>query len=351
MKILLFEDFSGYHATLKEGIKSLNLGHHVALASSGDGWKKTGGADIDLGGKFSYHFNLMLKNKLLAGYDVVQFMSPILRYELLGPWDSRYFLSKIRDQNDRSFLMSAGCNAYRWRAINQLRYHPYEDCRVHEINGKKFWFERPEYVNWNVKFSESVNGVIPDGIDYLLGYSGERNIRSPIYCGVNTDRIPYKSNIVKKKLVVYHGVSRYGFKGTQYIEKAFNNLNRKYKNEIECIIGPALPLTNYLKLLENINVLVDETSLYAPYMNAVFGMAMGRVVMGGSEPEYLKDLEISQSPVINILPNSKDIETKIEKILASKGEIEGMGFYSREFVEKHHSHKKMARSFLAQWVR
>jgi len=149
---------------------------------------------------------------------------------------------------------------------------------------------------------------------------------------------------------VFHGLSRYGFKGTRHIEKAFDALNKKYPNDVECIIKGGLPLNDYLSLMRRVNVVVDQAYSYSSGMNALFAMAMGKVTLGGAEPESLLSLNVSQSPLINILPDSADIEKKIEVLLERRRQMGEMGMISREFVEDNHSHTKIAKMYLDAWA-
>ena len=84
MKILLLGEFSSLHKYLKEGFQA--LGHDVTLASSGDGWKKIGGADIvfpSTSGNFfqclkALIFDTWLISRKFKGYDVVQLINPVI---------------------------------------------------------------------------------------------------------------------------------------------------------------------------------------------------------------------------------------------------------------------------------
>lgn len=349
MRILLFGEFSGFHWALKEGL--LELGHEVQLASTGDGWKKIPGADIHFGSRYAANwFNLAKNWRKLRGYDIVQFMSPVLFNARPSAKLTRFILSAIRDGSDKSFLAVAGGTSIKWKAINEFRYHPYEEYRKHDLNGGKFWWENPEFAAWDTEFSHSLDGIIPVTCEYQFGYGQLNNLRPLIPLPVNLSRIEYLENKLNGKLVVFHGVSRYGFKGTRHVEAAFQELNRKYPNDIECIIQQSMPFTEYLALMRKVNVVVDQTYSYSAGMNALFGMAMGKVVMGGAELESLTALGVETSPLINILPDHKDIEMKIERLLDERSSLTEKGALSRKFVEDHHSHVLVAQKYVNEWL-
>ena len=78
-------------------------------------------------------------------------------------------------------------------------------------------------------------------------------------------------------------------------------------------------------------------------------MAKGKIVMSGSEPEALKELGLTQCPVINITPNINQIITEFEKILVNKKQIEDKGRESRTFIENTHDYIKVASQYIEIW--
>ena len=81
MKILLLGEYSNVHTTLAKGLRE--LGHHVTVASDGDGWKDYP-RDIDLSRSSlscldSLKYWLKVKSALqkFRGYDVVQIINPL----------------------------------------------------------------------------------------------------------------------------------------------------------------------------------------------------------------------------------------------------------------------------------
>ena len=116
---------------------------------------------------------------------------------------------------------------------------------------------------------------------------------------------------------------------------------------MEFIAAGGLPLNEYLEVLEKAHVVIDQCKSYDyNSMNAVYAMAMGKVVMGGCQPEVLSDFAIDECPVIGIEPNSKQIEEKIEFIIKNRDFLEKWGRQSRRFVEKHHGAKVVASLYI-----
>ena len=167
---------------------------------------------------------------------------------------------------------------------------------------------------------------------------------------MNTETIKYKENNIYNKIVIFHGMNRYGVKGTKYIKDAFNILKNKYPNNLELILNDRMPLEEYLKVLDKANVVIDQTSSYSVGLNGLYALAKGKVVLGGAEPEAQKSLGVNTSPVINIKPSSESIVNEIEKLLKNKNKIKELGYLSRKYVENVHSHIGVSKKFLDTWA-
>jgi glycosyltransferase involved in cell wall biosynthesis len=163
----------------------------------------------------------------------------------------------------------------------------------------------------------------------------------------------YKENrVINGTVTFFHGLneSRVGFKGTNLIKEAMENVKARYPSDVNITFGGNLSFEEYTNLLSTTNIVIDQSSSYCLAMNALNSMAMGRVVMGGAEPiayEYLgSDFTI---PAFNILPDVKDIESKMIQIIDRKSEIPSIGLASRRFVENYFNYKQVASQFINTW--
>ena len=96
--------------------------------------------------------------------------------------------------------------------------------------------------------------------------------------------------------------------------------------------------------------IIDQTYSHSIGMNGLYALALGKVVLGGSEPEALESLGIKNSPVINIKPNSQHIFEQIEILLRDINKIKEIGYLSRKYVENVHSHTGISKKFLDTWA-
>ena len=211
--------------------------------------------------------------------------------------------------------------------------------------------ESEEAFRFNKKIVKISNGVIPVVYELEVCYQGEiGKCLKTIPIPINTSTIKFRDNRVGKKMVVFHGLNRYGFKGTRLVEAAFECLNKKHPNDLELIIDGKMPLKDYLEVLGRSNVVIDQMHSHSLGMNGVYALAMGKVVMGGAEPESLKSLGVAVSPVINLKPNVQSIIDEVEKLLEKRDQLPVLGLRSREFAEQVHGHRKVAQQYIETWT-
>ncbi|WP_420065399.1 hypothetical protein [Pectobacterium colocasium] len=353
MKILLLGEYSGLHNNLKGGLQE--LGHDVTLAASGDGFKKFP-ADIIFDsdkkgfvGKVERHLKYFLNLKKMTGYDMVQLINPIVFNPKLGI--NNFLLDFIIKNNDKVSLLGAGCDAFFWQKTRyKLKYGPFDDNLKYDYSSDKNpYYDSSKSLEWNTKLAKKVDHIIPIMYEYQIGYEGYENLRACIPIPMNTKKIKYQENFIKDKLVVFHGLNRYGFKGTRIVEDAFSELQKKYPNDLELLIKGNMPIDKYLDVMNRTNVVIDQVYSHSCGMNAIYALAMGKVVLGGAEPESLHALNIDSTPVINIKPDKFSIIKQIEFLLKNKERIHEMGMDSRSFVETYHCDVDVADNYLKTW--
>lgn len=353
MKILLLGEFSALHKNLKEGL--IELGHNVTIASSGDGFKAIE-ADIDLSIKGNI-FNKIIKKisqreyilNLVKEYDIVQLMNPFIFY--IHKFPNKYFFQRLVRNSKKIYMLGAGDDSYFWKyGREKLKYGPFDDFLKYDCNGKKIYFmESRKAFQINKFMADNCNGIVPIMYEYEVSYSEHGNLLKTIPIPMNIEKINYQENIIHDKLVIFHGLNRYGFKGTRHVEEAFDILKEKYSDELELIIDGNMPLDKYLEVMKKTNIIIDQTNSYSLGVNGIYAMAMGKVVLGGAEPESLKSLGVEYSPVINIKPNAQSIVDAVKKLMENKEKIKEIGLESRKFVEEIHGYKTIAKKYLKVW--
>ena len=347
-KILLLGEYSGLHKNLKEGL--VELGHEVLVVSNGDGNKKID-SDIEIEWKSRNKISRFLQLdhilKSLKGYDIVQFINPYITHRLgVLLYDSIY------KNNNKIFCLAAGDDVELLKFVLSGKMEKYTPFDEYLSDKQKIpYTTKLDYILHN-KFMKKQDGVIPIMWEYAESYRHSQyynKMKKTIPLPINTDKIQYVGNKADNKIVFYHASNRPKFKGSNAIIKAMEIFQNKYPNDVEMICADFLPLNEYLDVISKANVVIDQCRSYSYGMNAVYSMAQGKIVMSGAEPEALKELNVKQSPVINITPDVNQIISQFEYILENKQNIARMGQSSRKYVEEVHGYKKIAEEYIKAW--
>lgn len=355
MKILLLGEFSALHKNLKEGL--VELGHDVRIASSGDGWKNIEG-DINIGsnnkgfiGRVEKLLNIFKAVPKLRDYDVVQFISPVLFPRFLG---LNYIITRYIFKNNSSiYLVGAGATD-QLTGIADFCENNYKYPQLYrEIKNSnpQMWSQTKAGRGYNKWFFEKINGYIPIMYEYAEGYRllNHKKLRDTVPIPMNMEKIQYRDNIIGHKIVIFHGLNREGVKGTPIIREAMEKIQSDYPDEVECIIDGKMPLNIYLKFLERVNIIVDQVYSVSTGVNGVYNLAMGKVVVGGGETEFLKEFKLEKSPILPVRPIVQDVYDQLKFLIENRDDILDMGKASRDFAEKKHDYIVVAKQYIDIW--
>lgn len=355
MRILLLGEFSSLHFNLKHGLQT--LGHEVILASSGDGWKRIPN-DIDLGterkglrGKFFKILKIVKALPKFKGFDIVQIIQPkvfsnsvILNYLVI---------KFILFFNKKLFLVGAGGATNNSYIADYLQYkHPYKDY-YSAIAGDSsiLWSQTLVGRKYNKWLNRVISGYIPIMYEYAEGYRqvAYSKLCNTIPIPIDVESVEYGENVFDGKVVFFHGLNNEKQKGTYLIRKAMENLKARFPDLVEVIVEGNMPLSDYMHLLRRVNVVVDQAYSISYGVNALYSMAMGKIVIGGGESECLEEFGLSNSPIIPVKPSVSDIENKLLYVLENRSKIQGLGLESRRYVLRNHSSVIVAEKYIQNW--
>lgn len=353
IKVLLFGEFSGFFLNLASGLRA--LGHDVTIAAGYDGFKDIV-PDIPIEyrsqtrlaslGKFLLPLTKLPKFK---NYDVVQAVHPFTPNIRLFP-NVGYF-KILKQNNQKLFLSAAGSDPVYWQLGRQrLPYGPFDDYLRYDIKRSAHKFQSAKYLRWNYDIAELFDGIIPIMFDYHVGYRDFANCRNIIPLPIDTQKIAFEPpDFEKGSLYIFHGLTRYGFKGTKFIEEAFEVLGTRYPNDVKLTILGRLPLKEYLQLLRQQHVVLDQVHSLSMGMTGISSLASGKITMSGSEDIANAANYGGPSPAINLIPDYKDVISKIESLLDNRSNLGELAHAGREFVIAHHDCIKIAKKYLKAW--
>ena len=389
MKILLIGEASFLHNTLKKGL--LARGHRVLTMSDGNGWHDAP-RDIDLRrdgrwgklGGLRVVWQLLRHLPQLCGNDVVQ----IHNYQfvpLMYRWNTlllrflklptRRVVKGCFGDDPQIFRRQAqGVPAYSdtyWSG--QLQNAELHRDRIAEV------IEHGAEASWR-KPTHMADALVACLYEYWLDYNDPpyaaklHYIPLPMECEemvrwcdgemvkcVGNDALspshPNDSQLPTNlttspphPLTILIGLQpkRDFMKGAMKIAAFVEEVARRHPGKVQIKYVEGVPYDEYMHLLAEADVLVDQLYSYTPSMNSLAAMARGTVVIGGGEEEYYEFIgEDTLRPIINVRPDVPDEENiaAIERALFTDGTLERMAQESIQFVHKYHDYRLVAKQY------
>ena len=390
MKILLIGEASFLHNTLKKGL--VERGHRVTTMSDGNGWHDAP-RDIDLRrdgrwgklGGLRVVWQLLRHLPQLCGNDVVQ----IHNYQfvpLMYRWNT-LLLRFLKLTNRR---VVKGCfgddpQIFRRQAqgvptysdtywSGQLQNADQHRDRIAEV------IEHGAEASWR-KTTHMADALVACLYEYWLDYNEppyaaklhyiplpiecEEMVRwcdgEMVKCVGNDAPSPSHHNdsqlsTLNSQLAPSHPLTiliglqpkRDFMKGAMKIAAFVEEVARRHPGRVQIKYVEGVPYDEYMHLLAEADVLVDQLYSYTPSMNSLAAMARGTVVIGGGEEEYYEFIgEKTLRPIINVRPDVPDEEniTTIERALFTDGTLERMAQESIQFVHKYHDYRLVAKQY------
>jgi glycosyltransferase involved in cell wall biosynthesis len=364
MKVLFVGDASNMHNCLAQALR--DLGHTAVVASNGSHWMDTG-RDINLErgpgkmGALRYVLDVLRALPKMRGFDVVETCGPI--FLNLKPSKVRRVFDWLKSHN-RCMVMSAlGTDNVYYNACHDGKTYRYSDFMVgdqpspyalsseyqtkHEDNWKlPIMHEHCEHIINNIdgavaclwEYHECYKPLLGDRLAY-----GGIPIDTKSVTPLTLDKEPEK---VRFFIGIQH--DRNILKGTDLLLKAAQRVVDRFPNQCELRVVENVPYEEYVQLLSQSHVLLDQLYSYTPATNALLAMARGLVAVSGAEPEYYDLInEHDNQPIINVSPLIEgDIDSKLEWLVQNKHLIPDLSRRSREFVEKHNDAQVVAKRHL-----
>lgn len=364
MKILLIGEASFLHNTLKKGL--VERGHRVTTMSDGNGWHDAP-RDIDLRrdgrwgklGGLRVVWQLLRHLPQLCGNDVVQ----IHNYQfvpLMYRWNTlllrflkltnRRVVKGCFGDDPQIFRRQAqGVPAYSdtfWSG--QLQNAELHRDRIAEV------VEHGAEASWR-KTTRMADALVACLYEYWLDYN-----EPPYAAKLHYIPLPMECEEMVRwcdlttspshHLTILIGLQpkRDFMKGAMKIATFVEEVARRHPGKVQIKYVEGVPYDEYMHLLAEADVLVDQLYSYTPSMNSLAAMARGTVVIGGGEEEYYEFIgEKTLRPIINVRPDVPDEEniTAIERALFTDGTLERMRHESLAFVRKYHDYRRVAEQY------
>ncbi len=111
-----------------------------------------------------------------------------------------------------------------------------------------------------------------------------------------------------------------------------------------------LPYKDYLKAYEASHIVLDQTYALDQGYNALEAMARGKVVFTGAGEAFCKKYNLERDQVaVHTIPDAEQISANLEMLIKNPERILEIGQNAREFIEKHHESKAIAKRYVETW--
>ena len=120
----------------------------------------------------------------------------------------------------------------------------------------------------------------------------------------------------------------------------------RHPEEMTLTVAESLPFDEYVRLLHDQDVLLDQLYSYTPSMNPLEAMAHGVVCVGGGEPEHYEILgETQLRPIVNVQPTYESVVEQLEYLVTHPHEVVRLREQSVDYIHRHHDYIKVARQY------
>ncbi len=371
MRILLVGEYSNLHNSLKTGLQK--LGHEVTLMSTGDAFKKfpadvllqarriEGFAPLNWYRKALYRLTGFDIASFEIGYRALDFLFEQKPYDIIQlineyPLKSPYILERrvferLRALTDKLVILACGDDYIYLNNLDKLPNHP--AIQHPEIS---FPYSEKYLTASHKKYHDFVfakkDAVISTDLDYHPAYEGKTDYLGMIPNPVVLEDLEYKPNSKTKPIIIFHGINETNYykKGNDLFEIALEQIQKKYADRVEVRTVRNLPYKDYLKAYEASHIVLDQTYALDQGYNALEAMARGKVVFTGAGEAFCKKYNLERDQVaVHTIPDAEQISANLEMLIKNPERILEIGQNAREFIEKHHESKAIAKRYVETW--
>jgi len=190
------------------------------------------------------------------------------------------------------------------------------------------------------RWSKSADHIIGgcDWVDYIPGWDS----LMLSHFAIDTDlwkTAKVRLNKKSRPIRILHAPNHRSLKGTEYIEKAIEELKITGVN-IELIILEKVGNDRVREVMESVDIVVDQLLIGWYAMFALEGMSMGKPVICYIRPDlyqFYKRTIIKEADFPIVQSTAETFKDVLQKLVEDKEKIFMLGLASREYVIKFHS--------------
>ncbi|HEY3249782.1 MAG TPA: glycosyltransferase [Ignavibacteria bacterium] len=146
---------------------------------------------------------------------------------------------------------------------------------------------------------------------------------------------------INNKLKIIHAPSNQTYKGTKYVVEAIEKLKNEFNFDYKTISG--IKAIDLYKEIESSDLVIDQMLVGFYGLLSVESMAMGKPVISYIREDIWEKIG-ADCPIYNANPDN--LYDVLYKILSNPNQLVKVGKKSREYTEKYHDAKKIAKQYL-----
>lgn len=356
MDILLIGEASGVHHNLKKGL--LELGHNVdhkilygsAQGRANDGSFASEGKGI-IGG-IKRNISPLITANSLKQYDVINFINTITAVH--GQYTKYLDLPILNRKAKKLSYYALSCDELGLirRSTHDLKYSPCATCLS---SGETLGVDCEK--RFNPIYDKSVDRAekyLNVGASSMIEYDHVSEVfknksftRIPL--PIDTETIEFHPAVKSEKILIAHAPTRRGFKGTDVVLKAIEVLKAQ-RNDFEFIIVEKLSFKDYVKVMTEVDIVIDQVYSQSPGMNALEMLAAGKIVLTGATELGKSYFDFMQHfPGFDASPEAIKLANKLGEILDNQDMFAQWSESGRKYIINNHSCVTVAKQFVDLW--
>ena len=240
--------------------------------------------------------------------------------------------------NKKFALIVTGCDVRLPEIVNKYKWNPCRDCTDEY---KKFTNCIIDIKIKKIRHVEKLFDYIYSPIE-CAGYFEKEYYN--IFFPLNISDFPEKTiNDLKinSKIRILHAPTNLEYKGSKYIYKVIDELNKSYDFDFNIVTGVSIG-DLYQEILKS-DIIIDQMLVGIYGLFAIESMAMYKPVISYVRDDtwnFIKD----DCPIINSNPDN--IFFNLENLLKHPALLPELGIKSRKYIEKYHDSEKIAEKII-----
>ncbi|NOS86136.1 MAG: hypothetical protein HOP31_13415 [Ignavibacteria bacterium] len=293
---------------------------------------------------FGYETDLLLKysrNRLSRVFQKTSLIFKLLiKYKYFIFDSSSTLLPAHRDIKifrmfgKKCMMIFTGCDIRLPKEVEKYKWNPCRDCTN----------EYKSFVGCVIDTKPEMIRMVEKNFDIIVSAEEAAGSLSrkyhPALFPVDLEKFTYTGVNPGRKLKILHAPSNPEYKGTGYILDAIEKLKGEFEFEFKIVNN--VTAEELYKEIEKTDLVIDQMLVGFYGLLSIESMAMGKPVVCYIR-EDISAVSPEEMPVINANPDN--LYEVLKKILLNPSELIDAGIRSREYVEKYHNAKFIAKQY------